>query len=188
MDRRSFLSTSAGSILVANSPFLFATQGEIDNKGPILHSYKTTDTGLTRRQWKTILAVQEHLFPSGENAPGAVEVNAKAFLYAVLSDANRDNEDRKLIKDGLLSLQDICRKKYKKRFIELEHKSREEALRTFEKTPKGTPWLMTILGYIFEALLTDPIDGGNPDGIGWKWLEHQPGFPRPAADNRYFLL
>jgi len=45
-----------------------------------------------------------------------------------------------------------------------------------------------VLGYIFEALLVDPVYGGNPNGIGWKWLEHQPGLPRPTADKRYFLL
>lgn len=188
MDRRSFLTTSAGSMLVASAPFLFATNSWADAKETIIHSKKITGTGLNRRQWKTIVAVQEHLFPSEKNSPGASDVNAKAFFYAVLSDANRDDEDRKLVKEGLITLQDICWKKYKQTFIELKHGLREEALRAFEKTANGTAWLMTVLGYIFEALLTDPVYGGNPDGIGWKWLDHQPGFPRPTIDKRYYLL
>jgi len=188
MDRRNFLVTSAGSMLVATSPFLFSTEGWGSNKTTITHSKKTTGTGLSRRQWKTIVAVQDHLFPSEKNSPGAGDVNAKAFFYAVLSDASRDDEDRKLVKEGLITLQDICWKKYKQTFIELKHELREEALRAFEKTTNGTAWIMTVLGYIFEALLTDPVYGGNPDGAGWKWLGHQPGFPRPTIDKRYFLL
>ena len=188
MDRRSFITTSMGSMLIASSPFLFATESRANNKATISHSNKTTATGLSRRQWKTIVAVQDHLFPTEKNAPGASDVNAKAFFYAVLSDANREDEDRKLVKEGLLTLQDICWKKYKQTFTELNHEFREDALRAFEKTPDGTAWIMTVLGYIFEALLTDPVYGGNPDGIGWKWLDHQPGFPRPTTDKRYFLL
>jgi gluconate 2-dehydrogenase gamma chain len=26
------------------------------------------------------------------------------------------------------------------------------------------------------------VYGGNPDGIGWRWLGHVPGYPRPPAD------
>ena len=36
-----------------------------------------------------------------------------------------------------------------------------------------------------EALLTDPAYGGNPDGIGWRWLGHTPGYPRPSAATIY---
>ncbi|MES0327731.1 MAG: gluconate 2-dehydrogenase subunit 3 family protein [Gammaproteobacteria bacterium] len=188
MDRRDFLVISSSSMLVCNSPLLFATEGWGDTKSLITHSKITTNTGLSRRQWKTIVAVQDHLFPSEENAPGARDVNAKAFFYAVLSDAGRDGEDRKLIKEGLLILQDICWKKHKQTFIELKHDAKEDTLREFENTANGTAWIMTVLGYIFEALLTDPVYGGNPDGTGWKWLDHQPGFPRPTEDKRYFLL
>jgi gluconate 2-dehydrogenase gamma chain len=36
-----------------------------------------------------------------------------------------------------------------------------------------------------EALLTDPAYGGNPGGIGWRWLQHVPGYPRPPMDKIY---
>jgi len=32
------------------------------------------------------------------------------------------------------------------------------------------------------------VYGGNPDGIGWKWLEHQPGYPTPPADKSWYKL
>lgn len=196
MDRRSFLTTSGSTILVSTIPYAFAAQNaaieypEV-SKAVIIQSINTVDPGLSRRQWKTIITVQDHLFPSASKedpAPGAKDINAKAYFYAVLSDADRDNEDRKLVKNGLIELQDICWKKHRKIFIDLSPKQRDMCLKIFEKTPLGRPWIMTVLGYIFEALLVDPVYGGNPDGIGWKWLEHQAGLPRPPADKRYFLL
>ena len=37
-------------------------------------------------------------------------------------------------------------------------------------------------------MLTPPSYGGNPNGIGWQWLEHQAGFPLPPAGKRYYEL
>ncbi len=198
MNRRSFLSASGSVMLVSQSPMLFATDGMSENplimgdefsvNSSLSQSKVTIDPGLSRRQWKTIIAVQDHLFPSEQDAPGAKEVNSQAYLYAILSDANRDDEDRQLVKNGLLELQDICWQQYKKLFTQLTAEQAELVLREFEKSPDGRPWLMTILGYIFEALLVDPVYGGNPNGIGWKWLQHQAGLPRPTMETRYFLL
>lgn len=190
MNRRSFLTASGTTMLVTHSPFLFAVEGVTDTpiNTTLFQSTKTIDPGLSRRQWKTIIAVQNHLFPSESTAPGAKEVNSQAYLYAVLSDASRDDEDRQLVKDGLIELQDICWKQHKKLFLELDQTQREATLRKFEKTPNGTPWIMTVLGYIFEALLVDPVYGGNTNEIGWQWLEHQAGLPRPTIETRYFLL
>ena len=45
-----------------------------------------------------------------------------------------------------------------------------------------------MVGYLFEAMLSPPSYGGNPNGIGWHWLEHQAGFPLPQAGKRYYEL
>ncbi len=199
MNRRDFIHASlvsSGGMLVSTCPFAFASETDfhpiesIKQKAnaSFYHSTEIVDPGLTRRQWQTIAVVQEHLFPSQKNAPGAKEVNSKAYLYAVLADKNRDEDDRKLVKQGLIELQDICWKKHHLSFDKLTTEQQEISLRDLEQTPQGRPWIMTILGYIFEALLVDPVYGGNPNMIGWQWLEHQAGFPRPSAASRYFLL
>jgi len=127
MDRRSFLTASGSTILVSSLPYAFATEGiSTENsenfKTVIFQSKRTVNPGLSRRQWKTIVAVQDHLFPSAPvnessasikqpsapinksstkkkpSSPGAKDVNAKAYFYAVLADADRDDEDRILVK------------------------------------------------------------------------------------------
>ena len=190
MNRRHFLSHTGGLMLVSTTPILMATENPPASPPPLLikQSIKTISTGLNRRQWQTISHVQAHLFPAGKNIPSAKDVNAKAFLYAALSDPDRADADRAFIKQGLLDLQALCWKNYQKTFIQLDPLEKEQSLRQLEKTKQGRRWLTHLLGYIFEALLTDPVYGGNPDEIGWKWLEHQAGFPRPTLETRYFLL
>ena len=70
----------------------------------------------------------------------------------------------------------------------LSESKREAALRELEGTSRGENWIATVLMYIFEALLCDPAYGGNPEGVGWRWLQHDPGFPRPSADKIYGKL
>jgi len=45
-----------------------------------------------------------------------------------------------------------------------------------------------MMSYLIEALLSDPVYGGNKDQKGWLWLEHIPGFPTPGPDKVYFKL
>jgi gluconate 2-dehydrogenase gamma chain len=73
-------------------------------------------------------------------------------------------------------------------FLALDDEQQELVLRDIAESDAGENWLSTLLTYLFEALLTDPVYGGNPGGIGWKWLQHVPGFPRPPLDKRYWLL
>ncbi|MCW5587404.1 MAG: gluconate 2-dehydrogenase subunit 3 family protein, partial [Chromatiales bacterium] len=62
---------------------------------------------------------------------------------------------------------------------------RELLLRRTAASAAGENWLSTLLSYLFEALLTAPAYGGNPNGIGWRWLSYVPGFPLPGPGTRY---
>ncbi|MEN8217402.1 MAG: gluconate 2-dehydrogenase subunit 3 family protein [Pseudomonadota bacterium] len=163
MDRRTFLIQTTGTIAAMSTPSLAAS------------------TSLTPDEWQTLAAVQEHLFPSEPDSPGAKDINATAYLDFVLAPVERE-----FIKNGVLQLEKMAQSIEGKQFIALSSEQRERLLRRFET--KGKRWISTILRYILEALLTDPIYGGNPNAIGWKWLDHQPGFPRPPANKRYYLL
>jgi gluconate 2-dehydrogenase gamma chain len=180
MDRRTFLARASGLGIAITAPWALrlAEASIADMDG----------AGLKKLQWQTLAAVQEHLFPGESHTPGAADVNAAAYLHFVLSDPEIDPAEAKLIHNGLTQLEALVRQRHGKGFIALSEAEREASLRQFEKTTTGRHWITDILGYIFEALLTDPVYGGNPGGIGWKWLDHPPGFPRPTAGKRYFLL
>jgi gluconate 2-dehydrogenase gamma chain len=149
---------------------------------------QTTAPLLEEHPWKTFAVVQEHLFPRDDGGPGAADINAARYLKFVLEADDTDAQEREFIFNGIGWLDDISRDTHGQAFVMLPADKREAVLQLIARSRAGENWLSYLLLYIFEALLTDPVYGGNPDGIGWRWLEHRPGFPRPPANKRYMNL
>jgi len=141
-----------------------------------------------KEPWTTILIVEDHLFPADGNGPSARDINSIAYLQAVMSLDDMDKEEYKFIHQGVGWLNDLAKETHHHAFVALQYQQREQLLHKIATTQAGENWLSVLLFYIFEALLADPVYGGNPDGIGWRWLEHQPGFPRPSESKRYYKL
>lgn len=180
VSRRTFLARMAGVSVAALFPLTAA--------GAIQGNEETQEIILTAPQREVLDAVQVHLFPSEPGSPGAREINALTYLEGVLRDAEIDREERQFIRNGVGWLEDLVKDSPGKTFSGLNATQREKMLRKIEQSRAGENWLATLLLYLFEALLSDPVYGGNPNGIGWQWLEHQPGFPRPPADRLYGKL
>ncbi|MFQ6004015.1 MAG: gluconate 2-dehydrogenase subunit 3 family protein [Woeseia sp.] len=141
------------------------------------------------QQRRAVQAVQEHLLPGEPEAPGAADINAAGYLEWAITTPEIDPDARNTIVNGVGRLQDASRERFDVLFHELDFEQREKLLRYLaDNTRWGRAWLSLMLYYIFEALLSDPVYGGNRDQIGWRWLEHQAGFPRPPADKIYGRL
>lgn len=139
--------------------------------------------------WLTLAEVQEVMFPSGDkDIPGAADIQAIVYLHNTLENPAADGDDREFIFNGVGWLNDLTQEANSKNFIQLDDDQREIMLRRIERSDAGRNWLSLLLTYLLEALLADPVYGGNPDGIGWQWLEHQPGFPGPPADKTWYRL
>ncbi len=176
MNRRRFLAHSLRMLLVgpvAVSTLRSVAAAAACSEDPV--------AGLSSAQWKSVTAVQEHLLPSESGVPGAREVNAGGFLRLVMADPRFDAVDRAFIEDGVVELEDLCRKDHAKSFVELTGPQKDAALRRLEQSHSGHEWLAEMLEFLLEAVLGDPSHGGNPGGVGWKWLGIQPGFPRPPV-------
>ena len=143
--------------------------------------------GLSKLQWQIMAQVQAHLFPAEENSPGAKDVYATAWLHNALLMPAVAPKHLQFIRDGLINLEKLSQTNLKQNFLELNVDQHEILLREYEQNHTGNAWIREILRYIFEALLSDPVYGGNRNGIGWKWLQHKPGFPLPPKDKRYYL-
>lgn len=177
--RREFLS---GLVKTALTAAVLPVVGSISGCDK---SSQTNGDFVNEHPWSTFSVVQEHLFPADKNGPGASDVNATAYLRFVLDARDTDPVERKVILDGVNWLNDIAKEQGAKSFIELSSADRERVLKKIAASSAGENWLSYLLLYIFEALLSDPVYGGNPDGVGWKWLQHQPGFPHPPSNKRY---
>jgi gluconate 2-dehydrogenase gamma chain len=176
ISRREFLKLSASAGLLA---------GFLESK-PVFAKPASSETVFSEHQNKTMLSVQQVLFPDDGDGPSASDLNALKYLHWALEDPNNiaDGDPAYLIK-GLVSIDVFTEDLFGKKFIELTEKQQNDSLVKIEKSSFGENWLSLIIYYLMEALLLDPAYGGNPNGIGWQWLEHQPGFPRPNKSNTY---
>ncbi len=186
MTRRSFL---IRALIFAMGLVPLVLLPWIDWKALFKRILKTSNSfGYSEQDWRTLEAVQAHLFPSETDSPGAKKIQALKYLRLALAHEKMDAQEREQIRKGLTAIETLSQEMAKQSFESLSEKQREAVLRRFEKTDDGQPWLVVVLNYIFEALLGDPVYGGNPKGIGWKWLGHRPGFPRPPIGKRYYEL
>ncbi len=92
-----------------------------------------------------------------------------------------DHEVRDFILQGVGWIEYEATTLYGQSFAMLGTEEREGVCRVLvDEYRRGEAWLSTLVTYTLEALLSDPLYGGNTDGIGWTWLDHVPGEPRPA--------
>jgi len=175
LSRRRFLGATAGASILTLLPFSSCAPNS-STKQSFLFS---------KDQKRTLTAVQEHLLPHEENSPGATDINAADYLEMVLNQPGFDPEIRDFIVDGLKRLAEYINENQQSPFETMDAQEKENTLTALQDFSWGRTWTSLLLLYIFEALLSDPVYGGNPDGIGWTWLEHTPGLPRPVESTRY---
>lgn len=144
------------------------------------HNYNTEQTLLSDEKFKILQSVQEILLPSSDTGPGAKEINAATYLVWVLSDPHKDPEEIEYIINGLGWVDETAEENFSKKYLSLNRSEKENLIGDISKISWGESWLSVILTFIFEALLSDPQYGSNPNQIGWKWLNHNPGQPRPT--------
>lgn len=138
--------------------------------------------------WRSLSAVLSHLLPDEPGVPGADEIHALDYFRFVTADRMTDAQDRRFILAGTGWLNGLALERHGHRFESLGGDVKEALLRDIVRTSAGENWVATLLTYLFEALLTAPAYGGNPNGAGWRWLEIVPGFPLPKIGTRYMEL
>ncbi len=138
--------------------------------------------------WQTLAAVQEVLFPAAENIPGANDIGATVYLHNAIQNPNADGEDKDFIFRGIGWLNGMTQQHHNKTFVQLSVVQQDETLQLIVKSRAGRNWVSMLLTYTLEALLADPVYGGNKNEAGWKWLQHQPGYPTPSADKTWDQL
>jgi len=175
MTRSEFIKTCFIAGVAVHIPFLYKC-----SKPKRRTSYKLSD-----REIKIVRSIQNILFPEDGNGPSASLVNADEHFQKVLLDKRYDPERRDYLLAGIEWVEETAGEMFDKTFLFLVHKEQEQLIAVISQEGWGKDWLSRMLTIIFEALLLDPIYQVNNGAIGWKWLSHQPGFPRPTSDLKY---
>lgn len=176
VSRRQLLKSAAGASAISALPrYAFASQRDIEKI-------------IVNEPWLTINAVLNHLLPSSNSGPGAKEIQATNYLYQTMTQQPIDSDEKAFIYKGEGWLNGYSQSQLSKGFSLLTNTEKETMLKAISASKAGENWLNTLLNYIFEAMLSPPIYGGNPNGIGWQWLKHQSGFPLPKKGQRYYEI
>ena len=138
--------------------------------------------------WLTLNATLNHLLPSSKTGPSAKALQAINYLYQIMTVQPTPKDEKEFILKGVGWLNGYAKNQKSARFVELNFEEKEQVLRGISGSNAGSNWINTLLNYLLEAMLSPSAYGGNPDGIGWQWLEHQGGFPLPTKGQRYFEL
>ena len=126
---------------------------------------------------ETIDVVQNDLFPKAKE----LGINTSNYLNKVVLHHSRiSQEDKQFLKNGVKWLNETAVEMYKESYTKLPAHKRQEVLNAISQTEWGESWMYNMMTYIFEAMLGDPIYGGNNSEAGWKWLAFSGGLPRPT--------
>ena len=180
--RRSFLKSAAGMGAMASLSTFSVSAKAQDSLNESLKSLVKTEP------WLTLDATLNHLLPKSATGPSASEIRATAYLHQVMTVQPTEQDEKDFIVKGVGWLNGYANSQKAMDFALLDFADKEQLLRGISQSRAGQNWLNTLLGYIFEAMLSPESYGGNPNGIGWQWLEHQAGFPLPKKGQRYFEL
>jgi gluconate 2-dehydrogenase gamma chain len=144
-------------------------------------SDKDTSPRLYSKDVQVLLHAAYQLFPHSKLGPGAVDLHIAAYLSYVLQDERIIQEERHYLLKGAGWLEESAHERYSKSFLSLTVDEKEQLLLDISKESWGERFIYKVLNYILEALLCAPVYGSNVKEIGWKWLEHNPGFPQPST-------
>lgn len=185
VSRREFLrQTGAAALLV----HLLGCKPSFGSRAPETLSGEHLDQRVhfSESEEKVLLAAHMILFPDDGDGPSARDLHSVSYLRWALTDPdNRADGDEEFILKGVRALDQHSLENAGRPFVELTADEQRNVFGTFTELKRGRNWASINIYYITEALLLDPLYGGNPDQIGWKWLKHKPGFPRPPAQKSY---
>jgi len=123
----------------------------------------------------TIKVLHVDLFPKAKQ----LGVITAPYMHTVFRHPRISAQDKEFIKNGVKWLNEEAIKMFHFSYTKLSPSKRQEVLKAISQTKWGDSFIYNIMSYMFEAMLGDPIYGGNNKEAGWNWLAFEGGRPRP---------
>ena len=145
---------------------------------------------LTAEESRLLEAIADHLIPSDDTGPGALDANAVRYIDRALGGALSDSLDA--YRAGLAAFQRYCRSSRGGDFMELPHNDRISALidvETGAATGAGAGFVGSsaaffsmVRAHVLQGTFGDPYYGGNDNFVGWDLIGY-PGVRTAVTEN-----
>jgi len=193
INRRDFVKSSLAVSLLAGlvgcKPSVNESSSKANNEPLIKSSKDTVELGayvFSDKQQQDLQAISMRLFPDDGDGPSADDLHFLTYLeWAMTDEQNVSDGDPEFIAKGIGWLNQFSNDDYGKDFKDLSTEVQDKLLTATAKSDAGERWMALLVYYLIEALALDPFYGGNPNQVGWNWLQHQGGFPHPVAGKTY---
>ncbi len=141
----------------------------------------------TDKEMHVLFYIQNILFPADGNGPSAADINAHGYAVAYLSDSLLAQSDKEYFIEGLKKLISFSNEisLSTPNCYDYTPQDWEKLVKQAAEIKEHKNFLGRLLTLIFEALLLDPIYGGNTNEMGWNWLHHASGQPRITEAYKY---
>lgn len=140
---------------------------------------------LSKTSFLNLHVVMDILFPDDGNGPGAKQLKSDHYFLWTVNDPLLDPKTRSFLLKKLEKLSEESLRLQGDHFHMLSRSTQEDFIAELSETHWSKGWLSFLLTLILETLFVDPQYDVNPDSIGWKWLNHNPGYPRPTTEQLY---
>lgn len=180
--RRTFIQQLISAGIAVNIPFVFSACDSKLTQVPQIEQNILNENQLTIAHF-----FFQYLFPNTENL-NTNTLHTLNHFVTILTDTNYNQDDQKYLIQGLVWTAESSQEQYQKAFILLSSAEKEALFETIVQEKWGKSWLSYMLDCFYESLLIDPIYKVNTNQIGWNWLRHQAGMPRPNTANQYQKL
>lgn len=157
---------------------------------PFPHScnFRSDQVKLSDLNADILLEVLKFLWPDDGEGPSVEEAGIFEFFLWLFSDPDLDPEEKDYLKKGLIWIDETAIEDQNLHFDKLGEEAKKSLLEKTASLDWGQSWYSKVINIIFEALFADPVYGSNTGGISYKWLNHNPGSPRPDERNNYKAL
>ncbi|MCF6317740.1 MAG: gluconate 2-dehydrogenase subunit 3 family protein [Proteobacteria bacterium] len=191
INRRDFIKSGFALSLLAGmsacKPNISSVQTEKTSK--LVSNIKTVKLNTPTfnvEQHLDLNAIFMRLFPDDGDGPSANDLNVTTYLeWAMTDERNIADGDPEFIAKGIGWLNQLSNDNIDQKFRDASIQEQEKLLTETIGSDAGRNWISILLYYVVEALTLDPFYGGNTNQVGWDWLQHQGGFPRPIQGKTY---
>lgn len=191
INRRDFVKGSLAISLLAGIAGCKPTDSEIKADKQVklksdIETVKIPSLTFNADQQLDLDAIFMQLFPDDGNGPSANDLNITTYLQWAMTDPRNINDgDPEFIAKGIGWLNQLAKDEVGKKFKNATDVQKEKLITQTINSTAGKNWVSILLYYVIEAITLDPYYGGNTNQVGWKWLEHQGGFPHPISGKTY---
>lgn len=139
---------------------------------------------LNAREWATLEAVSELIYPADAGKAGARQAQAINYIDAQLTQPPVD-AFKPLLRVGAMHLDRLAKGRGKPTFDALDATAQEQVLKQLQRRRlgrySGGSFVRIMLALTLEGMFADPLYGGNHERSGWKGIGFKPQLPAPRC-------